>query len=94
MEKINEHSMKSFEEIWTRILACEGEQFSTIKGRPFTYKIVGTVLIPSRTNYTISKTDFKKTYQMLPIKGPGVISNLIRGPSYVWAILHDSRITC
>jgi hypothetical protein len=30
---------------------------------------------------------------MVPIKGPGIISGTIRGPSYVWAVLHDPRIS-
>jgi hypothetical protein len=30
---------------------------------------------------------------MLPINGPGEIGEIVRGPSYVWAILHDRRIS-
>jgi len=84
--------MKSFEEVWKRIISCEGEEFSTIQGLPFTYKILGDALYPSRTNYRISKADFRKAYRMVPIKGPGVINQIVRGPSYIWAVLHDPRI--
>jgi len=85
--------MKAFEEIWKRIVAYQGEEFLTIQGLPFTYRIIGNTLRPSRTVYNISKSDFKKAYRMFPIKGPGVINQIVRGPAYVWAILHDPRIT-
>jgi hypothetical protein len=49
-------------------------------------------LYPSRTAYRISQSEFRKAHEMMPIKGPGEISQLVRGPSYVWAILHDPRI--
>jgi len=83
----------SFEEIWKRIVANAGETFHTITGLPFTYKIKENTLHPSRTEYQIAKSDFKKAYGIVPIRGPGVINNIVRGPAYVWAILHDQRVS-
>lgn len=85
--------MPPFNEIWTRIMALQGEEFTTITDLPFTYRIEGDGLFPSRTNYRLSRGNFEKAYAMLPIQGPGEISKSIHGPSYVWAILNDPRIS-
>jgi hypothetical protein len=82
-----------FEEVWYRIIDQSGEPFQTITGLPFTYKVKGNTVIPSRTYYGISRTDFEKAYGKVPFKGPGEITKYIRGPAYVWAILHDARIS-
>lgn len=82
-----------FEEVWHRIVDQSGEPFQTITGLPFTYKVKGNTVYPSRTHYGISRTDFEKAYGKVPFKGPGEITKDIRGPSYVWAILHDTRIS-
>jgi|GEM_PF-2033025 len=83
----------SFREVWKRIIACEGEEFRTVTNLPFTYEVRGKLLRPSRTAYNISKSDFAKAYELVPLDGPGQISKLVRGPSYIWAILHDERIS-
>jgi len=85
--------MTSFDQVWKRIRAQEGRKFVTKRGREFTYSIEKDQLFPSRTVYWIAKSNFKKAYRMVPIDGPGTISNDVRGPSYVWAILHDKRIS-
>jgi hypothetical protein len=36
---------------------------------------------------------FRKAYEMVPIKGHGGINEIVRGPAYVWAVLHDARIS-
>ena len=82
-----------FEEIWRRIVTHKGEIFCTKTGLEFTYRIDGERFYPSRTNYRISKTDFRKAYEIVPIDGPGVINDIVRGPAYVWAVLHDQRIS-
>jgi hypothetical protein len=83
----------AFEEVWKRILACEGKEFKTITSLPFTYEMRGCSLRPSRTEYNISKSDIAKAYAMVPLSGPGKITKLVRGPAYMWAILHDKRIS-
>jgi len=83
----------SFEEVWARIVAHAGETFYMKRDHEeFTYIVKGNGFYPSRTSYRISKKDFKTAYGMMPIKGPGPISNIVRGPSYVWAVLNNPRI--
>lgn len=81
-----------FEAIRARIEQHQGEDFHTKTGVLFSYTIVGDYLIPSRTDYRISFKDIETAFSMLPIDGPGVINNVVRGPAYIWAILHDNRI--
>lgn len=84
-------SKEDFEVVWTKIKSHEGEVFHTKKGLAFTFGIRGNYFYPSRTKYAISKTDIEKAYKALSANGPGEI-NYVRGPSYVWAVLHDDRI--
>jgi hypothetical protein len=83
----------SFKEVWKRIVTFEGEEFKTVRNLPFKYEVKGDYLIPSRTDYNISKSDFAETYPMVPLSGPGEITKTVRGSSYVYAILHDERIS-
>ena len=83
----------SFEEVWKRILVHEGETFYTKTGKPFTYRVEKNSVIPDRTGYPLHKSNFKKAYMLVPLGGPGEINDIVRGPAYVWAILHDSRIS-
>lgn len=84
--------MLSFNEVWERIINNSGQTFKTITGKDFTYSIINNYFLPSRTKYKISKENFEKAYKMLPLDGPGQINNIVRGPSYVWAVLNDKRI--
>ena len=65
------------EKIWNWIIENEGENFKQIKGKEFTYQIVGNGLKLSTTNQMISKS---------------VIEKAIGAPSYLYAILTDKRI--
>jgi len=81
-----------FEEVWKRIRALEGEAFETKTGLPFTYKIDGEGLLPSRTKYRLSRKDIQTAYEQFPLDGPAPLNAIVRGPTYIWAILHDKRI--
>jgi hypothetical protein len=81
-----------FNDIWDNILSHEGKIFHTISGKEFSYKINNCTIIPSRTKYNISKNNIEKAFDLLPLNGPGDISKIVRGSSYVWAILNDNRI--
>jgi hypothetical protein len=83
----------SFVQVWDRIVAREGDTFKTKTGLAFTYKISGDGFLPSRTQYRITKSDFETAYAVVPLPGPGAINSIVRGPAYVWAVLHDSRIS-
>lgn len=82
----------SIDEVWRRLKAHEGEEFTTKTGLAFSFGVDGAILRPSRTKYNISKADFQKALALVPLNGPGEISDLVRGSAYVWAALHDERI--
>lgn len=84
--------MINAEKLWKRIEALQGERFETKTGKGFTFEVSGNIFIPSRTEYNISRSDFEKVLDLLPLEGPGDISDLVRGSAYVWAVLHDSRV--
>ena len=81
-----------FEKIWISIKNCAGQEFKTKTGLKFTYKIEGSAVVPDRTNYPLDKRNFEIAAQIPDLQGPGQINDLVRGPSYVYAILSDSRI--
>ena len=83
----------SFNDIWNRIVALQGESFTTKTSLPLTYIVDGDAVIPSRTDYSISRQDFEKAFNLVPLSGPGKINELVRGPAYIWAILYDHRIS-
>jgi hypothetical protein len=83
--------MADFEHVWNRILACEGQQFHTKTGLPFTYRVDGAVVVPDRTNYPLHLSQFAKAFELMPLHGPGEINQLVRGPAYIYAILTDLR---
>ena len=86
-------SNDSFDVVWDKIISNEGNKFHTVTNLEFTYRINNNILIPSRTEYNISRNNIKKAFDLLPVSGPGDISNVVQGSSYVWAILNDKRIS-
>ena len=85
-------STTSINNVWARLKELAGQDFETKTGRTFTFEINGDVFRPSRTSYNISKYDFDKALKLVPFEGPGEVNNAVRGPSYVWAVLHDDRV--
>jgi len=81
-----------FSAVWSRIVNHVGDGFATKMGLDFTYDVDGDRLVTSRTAYPLSRANFEAAYEHVPFDGPGDISTTIRGPAYVWAILHDPRI--
>ena len=77
--------------IWSKILKHEGEVFTQIKGKKFTYRISGNSIIPSTTNRIISSSQIEKALKLEPLEGTTKIQHL-QGPSYIYAILMDYRI--
>ena len=78
--------------VWSRIKTLQGQVFETKRGKQFIFEVFGNTFIPSRTNYNISKRDFEKVLNLVPLEGPGKINKLVRGPAYIWAVLHDPRV--
>lgn len=81
----------TFGDIWRRVVALEGEEFQTSTGLPFTYEITSTGLITNRTKYNLAQAQFSVAFEHVPCSGPSDI-HFVRGPSYIWAILHDRRV--
>ena len=97
-----------FEQIWDRICSLQGQGFATKMGLPFTYSVEARTTVwverdGHRINQSLGKSNFSQVYSMMQdrlIKGPGAITararergeSDVRGPSYVWAILHDRRV--
>lgn len=84
--------MADIESVWLRIKKLQGETFETKTGKELTFEISANVFHPSRTKYNISKADFERALQLVPLEGPGQIRNLVRGSAYIWAVLHDPRV--
>lgn len=82
----------SIDDVWHRLKGLEGHDFETKTGKPFTFEISGDVFHPSRTRYNVAKADIRKALDLVPFDGPGVINRIVRGPAYVWAVLHDRRV--
>ena len=85
--------MPPFIEIWNLIIAHAGDNFYTKTGLEFTYEVNGNIFYPSRTDYKVLKGDFERAYTLVPLDGPGRINKIVRGPAYVWAVLHDQRVS-
>jgi len=82
-----------FDEVWKRISVRAGDVFFTKTGLRFTYKVEDDKVLISRAKYNVSKNDLRRAYEMSPLAGPSQLSSAVRGPTYVWAILHDARVT-
>jgi len=87
---------QSFEDVWPRIEAHAGEEFRTIRDKPFSYNIRGSSVVPrpgrgAETNRLLPRSHFQKAWERRPLSGPGQIHDL-QGPAYVYAILSDPRI--
>ena len=84
--------MASIIEVWSRIKEHEGDTFKTITGLEFSYSIDGDSIIPSRTDWNIPKSHVGKSLERVPLKDTTEIQDLM-GPSYLWGILNDDRIS-
>ncbi len=78
-------------DIKEKLKQLEGKTFNTVTGKEFVYTFVSESTIKvSRTNYPIHLSNFEKALEINPTK-PSQISNLVRGGSYVFGIITDSR---
>jgi hypothetical protein len=83
----------SIDIVWPRIATHAGEKFSLKTGRSLTYTVSGGHVHPDRAKHQqIPKSHFQSAPELVPLSGPGEISQLVRGSSYVYAILMDPRI--
>lgn len=77
--------------VWSRIRQHEGEGFQLIRGDVFTYEMFDNYLRPVGRVRHLSRTNFGKALDRVPLDGYHSVSDL-QGPSYVYAILMDPRI--
>lgn len=79
--------------IWIQIVKCQGFEIYKKNGDPFTYTVSGNILRTSCADQDLHRSNFEKAWPLMPgLSGPGQLSQLVRGPAYVWAILADRRI--
>jgi len=83
--------MVAFEAVWDRIKQHQGKKFVQIRGGGFTYAIIGGALLPDRTRQQILKSHFEEAFGLVPLENTVPVQHL-RGPSYIYAVLMDSRI--
>ena len=83
-----------FERVWTSIAKHAGEDFKTVTGLLFRYRLAGDSVWIERdgreVNRALGKNQFTKAWARWPVEGPGELQDL-QGPSFVFAILDDSR---
>jgi hypothetical protein len=79
------------DKIWRRIVENEGEVFTQIRGKEFSFQVLGGVINLSTTNQQVPKSQFEKALEFVPIPNTAAIQHL-RAPSYIYAILMDQRI--
>ena len=72
--------------------ALAGEEFTQILGGTFRYRVSGATLKPDRTNRSISRSQFEQAYQLVPFPNTSVLHQL-QGPSYIYAIMMDPRVS-
>lgn len=80
-----------FDAVWARIVAAQGERFHQKTGRPFTYVVHDSAVLPDTTNRQIPRSHFEQASRRRPLDGPGRLQDL-QGPSYLYAILTDPRV--
>lgn len=83
--------MSDVETVWARIRANEGEKFYQLRGKIFTYSVVGEYIDLHTTNQKIPKKHIAQALGEVPLKDTVQVQHL-RGPSYIYAILMDDRI--
>ncbi len=84
--------MIPFSEVWERIIKNARKVFYTKKKLKFTYTVQENNLITNRSRYYLTRKDIMSAYRHVPLERPGELAGLVRGQSYIWAILHDKRI--
>jgi hypothetical protein len=89
---MEEFQMNEFEQIWANILKHEGEQFYTVTGKPCSYKISGNQIILLNTNRNIPRSNIEHALAVVNPTVSKLESMNLQGPSYIMAIITDSRI--
>ena len=91
-KKTEEETVPMNQALVSNLKKWEGETFHTVRGIPFSYTLMGeyAIRICDRRPYNIPITDFEKALELRPTK-VSQITKLVRGSSYIFAIINDSR---
>jgi hypothetical protein len=83
------------EAVWNRINKLQGEQFHTVTGLPFTFKVEGSGVWffrdGRRIERKLTRTDINKAISRCPLSTTTEIKDLM-DYAYLFAILRDGRI--
>ena len=88
-EKVNKPENITKVEVKQWLIENEGNEFTQIRGQPFTYKVEGNHIVPSTTNQNIPIKHILEGYKRNPETTTEV--NDLRGPSYISALINDQR---
>jgi len=82
-----------FASVYSRVVHYSGQIFNTKTGRPFVYQVVNGKLVVNRTGYKANaKSNIRKALALMPASRPSKLNGKVMMPSYIWAILNDSRV--
>jgi hypothetical protein len=83
------------EAVWQRMVSHQGEQFQTVRGLPFTFKVEGAGIWffrdGKRVERKLTRTQFEVALSRCPLARTTEISDLMDYP-YLFAVLRDRRI--
>jgi hypothetical protein len=81
----------SIDTVWQRIEVHAGAEFRMIRGGVFHFSIVDDHVVLDRTDQRIPKSHFQKALDLVSLANTAPLQQW-RGPSFIFAILMDSRI--
>jgi hypothetical protein len=84
--------MAAIDTVWHRIITYSGEVFHPKHGSSFTYSVSGDTVYVDTTNQDLSRSQIAVALTRMPLSHPVQLSDLA-GPSYIYTILTDPRIT-
>lgn len=84
--------MNDIDAVWIKIQSLAGEPFRTKTGKVFSYDCDSSSVQLRNTTRNVGRGQFKEAISRFPVTGPGALQDL-QGPSYVYAILTDPRVT-
>ncbi|MFN7935593.1 MAG: hypothetical protein U0R19_19840 [Bryobacteraceae bacterium] len=83
------------EDVWRRIVACEGQEFETTTGLPFTYIVDAQGLWPvrngKRINMKLSRGEIGNAIRKGRPEKVADLNKKFRDPSYLFSLLRDGR---
>ncbi len=82
---------RDFDAVWNRITSLEGVAFTSKRGAPVRYDVVGRYSVVRGSGARVPKSPFESALEKWPVAGPSALAG-VYAPSVVWAILNDPRV--